>query len=522
MEQTNELVKIIENISETTPLLNFAAPRDTLSVKVANTIGSITTFMAMVPQGILGVLLTDKILLGLNQEFNNRNIPLLIVRIGIDGLVFITAEEGKRRLVRYFNTETFKNFGRKQWWKSTFLTPWSMTDVIAFVGNAAFTLVASGVFVGLAAISFDGIADLLLAYKSPITDKISTWVRSYIFKAPFMLATLLCNLPFFPTAHKMAFRLLADAGYYIIENPEFRSYKQSIISKLHAAQSLWKYINEANDETQKIDFLNTYNTVNEKSSTEKLIQIGQQSNIEIKAEAWPEFFTKHSAAISLTGLGILGLYNFLTMTDKVAAMFRIEQAAPVLRWMDYVSMSAVAFGAIYPMALAVINQCFGRNYRINLIPTASYLWILISAFFVCLLGGAPNAYQSILASESLIMVLIAAIDSLMIEVYGYYQLTKNKKIASLCNDNSTNTQAYAIDSELEETIMHIENLSSLETIKLNFENQPSIPRYRPIYTSLKNNIQRCFFNPSQATTLNINQADYEDIEEQKLSHVRLN
>ena len=514
MENKQEIIILQDKVTEDTPLLSSVklSKKVPIMVSAANVVGSVTTFMAMVPQGLLGLLLADKVLLQLNEEFNGKNIPLLIVRIGIDGLIFVTAEEGKRRLVRFFNTETFKSFGQKEWWKNNFFTGWTGLNTLAFIVNGAFTLVASGVFVGLAAISFEGVAELLSAYQNSVTDEISAWVRTYYIKAPFMLATLICNLPFFPVAHKAVFYMLCDAAYYLVENPAFRSYKQSIVINLQAARLLWKRINETEANDMKIDFLSACQEKENEFLSEELIKIGQTSAIKITTESWPEFVIKHMSAIGLSCVGIIGLYNFLSMTDKVATIFHLEKIAPVVRWMDYISMSAVAIGAIYPMVIAVMNRCFGRHYQVNLLSTASYLWILFSAVLVCLLGGTPNAYQSVLAKESLVMIMIAAIDSLMIEVYGYYQLTTDKKIKSLCDQNETNKQAYEMDAKIENAITHVEELSAVKE-------QATNARYRPLYTSIKNAMNCCFFSSHQPEALIINRADYEEIAVQMPSGV---
>lgn len=475
----------------------FAPPVESKCTTIWDWSGGIITFGAMVPQGFFGGLLAAKVC----REGHVGNLGGAITSV----VVTLCAGGGKYALVRYFNTPAFKEFANFNWRN---LNPknWSLSGVI----NGVFTIVASGVFAGLAKMSLDGVGNLLLEYETATTDKIAQGAFNKYVQDFFMGSAFWANCVGFPGIHHGAAALINQGAHYVIENPEFRRDKDEMCRKIEGVRLQWKdaveeviaakeeskqerlaelnviwrkvlnsnnfvsaavpdlklpnsakelkkifhtleklateipaatpytsadfiVVHETDKKTTAVDYLTHSAPILDESDDlfamrnlrERFLDLSSPDETP-EAQSWCEFFTKHAISTGLTGVGVWGLYNFLKMTMDSSEIFHVTHEAPVLKWMDYSSMSGLAFSAIYRMASNMVDGVFRRDLPINLFSACKRFGLGALTFFVCAFGGTPNSYQSYIANEDLTMMIMAATASLLIECYGFHSLFTGK------------------------------------------------------------------------------------------------
>lgn len=451
-------------------------------------LGGITTALAMVPQGILGGLLADKIV---REEFTTNPIPRVIALV----VVGIGAEEGKRWLVRFFNTRDFKEFS---YLRGKDFNPlnWTLRGVV----NGSFTVVASGVFGGLGIIAFDDIAKLFQAYNDKYADAMASVFQQNWLKAIFAGASFGANLVGFPNIHGGAISLLRDGAYYLRENPAYRKLRTKRARKIEAARQLFLQAHYDSIE-QKAPYLATdciaHIVTNatlleldpvtithlsdlgytQATNTYSSPFLNQLDEIMPKPQSWPEFFVAHIPATFFTGVGVAGLYNFRFITKMLYNMIPSYSKFPALasyiasstlQWMDVASMSGLAASGIYLMAYDAVSSLFGRNPSLQISSAAYRRSIMLLTFLVCGVGGSPNVYQSVIARETLLLEIAAELASFLIECNGMYTLWMIGKYQQIIDANS--------DIKLANTVNQI----LLEALKLII---PTIEKQRPLLTS---------------------------------------
>lgn len=486
------------------------------AVPIWDTFGGITTALAMVGQGIFGALWLDDLL----RRFNVH----VVVRIAPDILMLVAAEEGKRRLVRFFNTQSFKDLAELKTWKARFdPRSWrtgntldTSLDIIGALLKGGITIVASGVFAGLAAISFDESGKFLLQYGNKYTDGLARVAFNRGFQSPFMGAAFLANLlGFYYGIIPGAVALLKDAAYYVAENPQYRrlrekklqlpieavglDLKSKVENKQYAevkqlAQSLLSEsdttINFQDEESlkqylEKLDAL-----LADGSLREKLLEISQNFQpTSAQTVLWREFFITHISATISTGVGAVGLYNFIKMTTDIISMIHVPYLSPALNFMapflsrlDYAAMSALAFNAIYPMVMALVARAFGHDPAINVISKTQMVRIIVEAIVICVLGGTPNAYQSLLANENTFMQILAIASSFLIELYGYYMLTRTNANNAAVAKDAIQKAALKIDEVLRKARdtkqITPEEIAILHSMQVQEQQQPPLAEVR--------------------------------------------
>lgn len=438
-------------------------------VKFFDWVGGILTTGAMIPQGILGFLMTDTILTG----FGLQN---LYVRTVANSIMFFTAEEGKRRLVRFYNTEGFKNLGRPKFWKD-FFNPsnWGWEDTINFPGNISISIIASSTFAYITKLSLNGISGLLSKYNTKATDYLSRELLKNYVQYPLMASSFICNMFGFPFIHISFSKLLEELYLYAIENPEFRKIRNLLKEDIEATRLIIKklYENEniifvdngvpmivnkngsglTNEQENFNEVLRgihqtinstVYNSEEEKINAlrEYLIQnMPDTKQFPRLIETWPEFFHKNLMGILMSFITVWGFMNFLQMGAGAALMVGGLLGGGMPAWLittfgitTYFSLIALGVNSTYNLGRNFMEWCFGRDVPINIFSNARNIWIIGLVSTVCLLGGAPNAYQNILAHGSIPEEIVSFLASTFTEAMGMYLLTKHNHIKEVIKE----------------------------------------------------------------------------------------
>jgi hypothetical protein len=221
--------------------------------------GRVLTALAMIPQGGFGMLLMDEAL------FQYCN-PLL--RVILDMLMFTAAEEGKRRLIGYFNKGSFKhhilfNFESlskidlKKFFDSHTYSWTNIRDAIGLMVKELFvyipTLIISSTFGGLAKISWEGVTGLLKDYHMHVADELAEVTAARYFQIFFMLSSWIANLKSFPYILGGAVEtVVVKIPKPFVTNPEYRKLEHIFAERIHIARNELKGLYEAAAESKKM------------------------------------------------------------------------------------------------------------------------------------------------------------------------------------------------------------------------------------------------------------------------------
>lgn len=447
--------------------------------------GGFETFMAMVPQGIFGMLLLDK---HLYQSISTGNKDVDSgLRVALDFLTFIAAEEGKRCIVRYYNTSDFQNYGEILQNNLTGLLnivtlkhKYKWSDIVSLTDKFQ-TVVMASLFAGLAYLAFDGAAGLLDDLNAP--SEVSDAFRSLYVKAPFMLCAFDGNLLAFPNIHKYGLGALfntlrqtwnllfnqtvfaeevkisntiEELRLYVMARHAYEKSEQNdrqwdnkpSLSKL---RDDWKMSGKPVFALTETDQRKVYDwATNNGNLNILLLEQCDQGKLRGSWERGLVILLKSACVVG----GCVGLYNFKDMSNlTIGELPYIGSVSTVTQWTALGSMWLMAINSIQPLADGLVSFFTGRHSRLRILSTCKYVSLVAWVLFIGALGGTPNAFQAELAGEDLAMLVMAAFASFAIEVPGLDNILLNG--ARQHAANSTDTDIDKIALELDTQLAHL-------------------------------------------------------------------
>lgn len=451
-------------------------------------IGSIQTFLAMIPQGGFGMLLIDFLLL--------HKIKIPPARVASDLAFFIGSEEGKRQLIQFLNGPSWSGLAQKSWkdWISL-INPleYSILDVVILL----MSINASMVFGGLAVISsrglnpstgkgrINGMSDLVLSYfssENPKAEKIAK-IIARVFESrgwtiTFFQASFLANLLTFPGLHRMFLSTLKEFLFMPFISPQYRDAKSQWHEKVEAIRLYLKHMYETKNFGEHNRVLQSLLT-NSLSAEEALpIRVAASSfdatkvdivfedvksnmvtnartvsSVHLDLEASDidtaykqiahykpsgtyNFFRTLANIVALGATGI-GLFNFKDFGGNSAQATREVTHIPVDKvpdavtgWMMFVSMSLV-MNLVVLFTFGTIGNVFdlafggGRHRPVNVLNKLELGLVLALTFGISVLSGGPNAYQALSDGESPLMTIFAYVACIFLESMGIWNLMNN-------------------------------------------------------------------------------------------------
>jgi len=428
--------------------------------------GSVITLLAMVPQGGFGMLLLD------HYWFSGWT-P--VVRGIADIVIFVSAEEGKRRLIRFFNREDFKRL------PDTFheffqRDNWTAEKVAKGILIGIPTVIISGTFSGLAKISWDGVTKLLKNYGFSSFNWVAKNVTSNLwFQRPFMVSAFAANLLCFPNIYKGAYFAVTNVYGRLTESKVSRTQRERFETSIEAVRLYFKHLYESDKNSYKRklgEFLNSISggigrgTFAENVEEATIEEITEEKVSSTLVPACSDAVVRYAASTSeidisdvpvaskaeevlkqlciLAALGTVGvgLYNFKNLSVASAQANREAFGLPessLPRWIlemgTYGSMLAMTLAVMYNNTKGWVEGAFGRRKAIWVLSASRLAFIYITTITICGLGGGPNAYQAYLDHEDLAMLIFAALASFGLESGGYFALTKSIDIENLLRDS---------------------------------------------------------------------------------------
>jgi hypothetical protein len=435
--------------SEITPLLSKSPSSDSRAVTIMDWAGFGTTAMAMVPQGFLGGLLAD-----LFMQYTPG-----YVRFPVDGLFAVSAGLGKERIVRFYNTESFKDLGRKEYWEKVFtLSEWSKWDII----NQTWSIIPSAVFSYIGKLSMEGIGNLLAAFNYKWTDLLAAGVRDWRIQLPFMIFPFICNFRGFPYIHKGGVGLIQEAVHYCVENPEYRKLVKEMSSDIDATRKKIKNLFESQDpvkiaEAKKI--LGKLDLDNKDFEVlRKVLLKNVPEEFREQPEIWKAFISKNILGLAAIGIVMWGFYNFpfiaANMITDLAAFLGLSGSAIIsyiayaAGIMDYLSMSAMSTG-VYHTVHDLMNHARGHRVPINILSTPQKTINHSLTALACITGVTPNVYQSlVITKEPIASTVAAGFASAAVEYGGFSALNTERQIKSKIKEDADIKLFYESDKKL--------------------------------------------------------------------------
>jgi hypothetical protein len=426
---------VVANVPEANPTL----------VKFFDGTGSVLTFLAMVPQGIFGGLLAYKFT---KEELGEGTWEEAVALTAL-GIFGIASFEGKRRLVRSYNRNAFKDLAELEL-KDFDLRRFSKIELIIGIINIYAIYVASKTFAGLAFLGLKDIGELILRDYFH-WDKVAEVVEHLATGALFAIPAFLANIFAFRAIHTYGTGLLISGLEYLLEDPAYRRERQLLEQKMqwfrislrdNAEKDDWAAYNDLIRELQSTEGAKRLFSDNDQnvapinlalvsaSDLKKFIIKTPFGNYQPQAlPGWKTFIPLHLSATVFSAIAIYGLFNFTDMTDATNDELGMSVMSPLERWTDYAfSMALLALNSVY---LSVVSL-FAGNRNLNFATKCRYAINIIFTILTCVLGGMPNAYQSILAKENFWMLMFAFTSSALIEAGGVYDLTNDGTNDAIC------------------------------------------------------------------------------------------
>ena len=364
------------------------------------------------------------------------------MRIALDILFLIAALEGKRCIVRMYNTPDFKKLPSTVATNAKAITdtltcqrPWAKAVLPSL--DAVATVLISGVFAGLVNLSFDGAADLMDDLNAP------RWLGNafrnvWLCQSWFMAAAFICNLLAFPNIHRFGLATISSAKRTVFLDSTTREQEQDIADKIEKLRLYLKYLHVTNKEAE----INNLHTALQTITNTDIFALGaehQAAALDYYKRNAAVINTEHSINVNpshsqqniirllmLCGAaaGVIGLWNFKDM-----ATLTIGKQPPVLgpstiiatQWSAMLSMALMSIGSIPPAVNMIMSSCVLQKQRgAQVLSTPRYAWEMTWVVALALLGGSPNAYQAEVAGQPLWMLGFAALASTLIELTGLY------------------------------------------------------------------------------------------------------
>lgn len=355
-----------------------------------------------------------------------------------------------------------EDFGKEYFNKGKKLQ--SFVNLIIGLSNVYLIYNASKTFAGLSFIALDNLSKLITESFPNANTKNLTMVISHLgMKIPFAVSAFFCNLLAFKNIHKFGMGTLIDGGKYLLEKPGFRKNREKGERKIEYVRENARKFAKVNDWNNYNNFLKKFVTNQEQTQIVALKNIPKEGLINAiitakldgyvdqGSEGWPRFLTRHGLAIGATGLSAYGFYNFIKMTDDVNDIFGMSRVSFLDGWGDFFSMTMMAVCSVYPVVSSWLN---GRK-KLDFDTYCQKFWGFALTVLTCLLGGLPNAFQSVLAGENLFFNISAVIASALVESYAAYLLI-NKLINKCCGKQLSEEQKTALEND-----EYLEKLSDL-------------------------------------------------------------
>lgn len=434
-----------------------------------NYVGIMTTLVSTIPQGLFAALLADAIAVKLGVSPEAALIP--------DFIFFATALIGKFALMRFYNKESFREMADFDW--KTMLTSnfwlrdergeFSTAKIISYL----FSIVGSGVFAGLSILASLDTAKLAKEYNTPVGDAIEITFSSPYTQAFFFIANMGSNMLFFPGMNKYALSRFVELirrsydsfahplqhtaylqsvarfnqGYNplvtefnhlvnLLKNPEDKAAEintacQTLLTSLKPMFDLSDIEGGSNTlTTHKDQLIKTLNSLLENTDNQLVLAtpIARNYFSNITVSNSPNAWGDHAATIvtlGLTAVCIAGLTNFWDISAMLADKAHLSPIRYLVAAMDMIDMSAMSFVSTigYQPFIAGLLQTALKQQEVQLLNMYQLSGVLLLSAGICILGGMPNAYQSLaIAKQALSFVILSLAASCIIESSGVLQL----------------------------------------------------------------------------------------------------
>lgn len=498
---------------EETVVVNMSAQgKLTTAQKIWDKAGAIETCFAMIPQGLFGMLLVDakflRNVVGITAE---SSLGWQVLRIGTDALIFVAAEEGKRRLIRFFNTASFQSIPSTDWEKFYNPKRWTLTGV----ANAVVTVNISLVFGGLAEIGLQEAGKLLLSYHNKGANIAASVIMSKAFGMPFVLSATHANFLSFPFLHWAGVQAgIVQPTKHLFGNPARRDFVANVKVDLEAARrylkTLWE--DEQYMAREGKSFVANYERVVrsilkdkvdenglpgkftlEHIDLAKLVKLARSKDCDVyrdKAETELARFAKGGFAAVVTGYTIAGMSNFYGMGDLTSEAlqelfwgFPLHYLYKVIQPMGMLSMALMCTAIIPDMIYYYMERLHGDSRSASILKPSTIALLLVVTMVITGLGGTPNAYQSSMDNQGLFYVIAAALGSFLLENRGFFQQYRSTKLEK-CSE--AENRAASLDETLIGLIDHELPGELLTKWRDSHDDKPAFPKkYRDVaYSSI--------------------------------------
>lgn len=500
-------------------------------------LGALLTFLSMIPQGGFGALFADlfqKEMLG--WEFEKR--------IPIDLIIFVASEEGKRFLVRSFNEDSFKSLsslfelpdelskpvGKDANGKDikTFQRP-SLPDALKLGFISLIVLSVAATFAGLTSMCFDGMTNLLREEalktihpdRKEIYNKIANWIDHTWLRPVTMGASLTSNLLGFSGPVRNLLGLGYNFFNFLFERHDYYTMKCLVENRLNAVHR--KYITLAQPQVTsyaedgqpiQLDRLNQFeNTVFGFGDIpaapvlrQNMLASAIQEDFRMQSD-----FQKHVAVLaglmtvaiccagfsnfySLSGLIFKGWgEKYLTFVGEKAR----EDIVTGFSVADVIGMGALA-STTYGMMNSFVRSIGGYQDELKVLTPTQNLLLWTGSFTTCVVGGAPNMEQSILAKQLLWLIITSGLASFLAEIKGMTNAILNyatkDSIKPYTKKSGKLKAATDLTDITPEDLLALHNLMNPGNPKdpANPENVPERYWAAPIYTAVTEKVRSIY------------------------------
>jgi predicted permease len=393
-------------------------------------IGFGTTCGAMIPQGLLGMVLWDEQIM--QKYCHDRD--YLPLRISTDAFIIIGSIVGKLMIVFYYNGPSWENFAHLSWQK---LNPDTWTK--SGTTNAIFTMPISSFFGWLAYAGCSQAADVFRDYHTDITDEMANIVASPFFYIPFCAIAFSANLLSFPPIHRGAVNVLRSYVETLLRSTDYKAHERQFrYEVLETVRMRLKYLYEhQNDEykntVEKILNVEPSSTITKDNFN--LQALFQFANNTVKPESWLEWFLKGSLVPINSGIVTAGVYNFYSLTvGALTNLFCLGKddceldtggkiLANAIAIMVLTSMGCMALSIMDNNTNRALRHLFGRP-PLNVLnwpkTITNYIWSVLVVMF----GATPNTQQAFMAHLSIPLKILAPISSMGYEGLGTVDVTE--------------------------------------------------------------------------------------------------
>ena len=262
-----------------------------------------------------------------------------------------------------------------------------------------------------------------------------------------MISAFLANFLTYPDMHVGTCIIIKNTVTFFFYSKEYKIARDQFSTKIEAMRLLLKELYENENKQEYDNLLRNIDKFGE-ICIEKIIK-----SFDIDDERRGELEQHYNKAalpllyhisiptflIVTTAISMLGLYNFYDLSVAAAGAIEKQTKIPYNKLPDvlievpsYLSMFALTLVIMKGTATDFMDYLF--NKKANIEPTLEKfcgckchkLILLIGTIILCTIGGSANAYQAFIDQEPLSFILLAGIASFLLEIYGFYQYSKNR------------------------------------------------------------------------------------------------